>query len=477
MDLSEDQKARIREEERQRILEEQYRAQVRQELQNNSTPGARKRWRTSRAVLFSAAAIAVLCWVALMNVRFGARQASSTAKVRPAATAGTAVTPSIPAEKLSALTPPAPIKLTTAQIAERATPLVVVVENYNEDGEKASQGSGYVYSPDGIIITNYHVIRGATSVMVKLPSKGDDFKVESLLGYDIHTDVAALRIPAAAAQGLRRPRTATDTVDDLIRRANDETKRKNREYFAHVASVTGTPNAKEPKTTVDQSAESDGTSSMLATETMPEVKIGDHVVAIGAPLGLENTVSEGIISALRDDGGRHVIQTTASISPGSSGGPLFNDFGKVIGLTTATMRDGQSLNFVISSRHIADLLNQRRELSLSEMLIETKVSELVAATTLSVPARSVNGLTFTVGGQQGAVLEGSYTITGGTGKDVAVMLTGPGNVVIANSGRVSGFGQIRQRLPKGQYAIIFDNRFSNFSGKSVAPDLKLTYYK
>jgi len=476
MDLSEDQKARIREEERQRILEEQYRAQVRQELQNNSTPGARKRWRTSRVVLFSVAAIAVLCSVALMNVRFGARQASSTAKVGPAATAGTAVTPSIPAEKPSALTPPAPIKLTTAQIAERAIPFVVVIENYDENGVKASQGSGYVYSADGTIITNYHVIRGATSLMVKLPSKGEDFRVESLLGYDIRTDVAALRIPAAAIQGLRRPRTATETIDDIIRKSNDEIKRKNREYFAHVASLNGQPNA-EPKTTADQSTETEEASSMLATETMPDLKIGDHVVAIGAPLGLENTVSEGIISALRDDGGMHVIQTTASISPGSSGGPLFNDYGKVIGLTTATMRDGQNLNFVIASRHISDLLNQRRELSLSEMLSETRVSEPVAATTISVPARSVNDLSFTVGGQQGAVLEGSYTITGGTGKDVAVTLMGPGNAVIANSGRVSGFGQIHQRLPKGQYGIIFDNRFSNFSGKSVAPDLKLTYYK
>jgi hypothetical protein len=57
------------------------------------------------------------------------------------------------------------------------------------------------------------------------------------------------------------------------------------------------------------------------------------------------------------------------------------------------------------------------------------------------------------------------------------MLVGPGGTLIANSGRVSGTGQFRQRLAMGQYSIIFDNRFSVFSSKSVSPDLKLVYYR
>jgi hypothetical protein len=73
--------------------------------------------------------------------------------------------------------------------------------------------------------------------------------------------------------------------------------------------------------------------------------------------------------------------------------------------------------------------------------------------------------------------KGSYTITGGAGRDVGVALVGPGGNVIVNSGRVSGFGQFRQRLARGSYAIIFDNRFSTFSPKSVSSDLKITYYK
>ena len=201
------------------------------------------------------------------------------------------------------------------------------------------------------------------------------------------------------------------------------------------------------------------------------------MVAIGAPLGLESTVSEGIVSALRNAGTMHIIQTTASISPGSSGGPLLNEYGKVIGLTTSTVRDGQSLNFVVSAKHVSELLSRRQPMSLDEMLSQTQVSEPLAGSTIMVPARNATQLSFTVNGQQGAVLEGTYTITGGSGRDVGVLLAGPGGSVIANSGRVAGFGQFKQRLPRGKYAILFDNRFSTFSSKSISPDLKLTYYK
>jgi hypothetical protein len=94
-----------------------------------------------------------------------------------------------------------------------------------------------------------------------------------------------------------------------------------------------------------------------------------------------------------------------------------------------------------------------------------------------VPARNATQLSFTVNGQQGAVLEGTYTITGGSGRDVGVALAGASGSVIVNSGRVAGFGQFKQRLPRGKYTILFDNRFSTLSSKSVSPDLKLVYYK
>jgi S1-C subfamily serine protease len=173
----------------------------------------------------------------------------------------------------------------------------------------------------------------------------------------------------------------------------------------------------------------------------------------------------------------HIIQTTASISPGSSGGPLLNEYGKVIGLTTSTVRDGQSLNFVVSARHVSELLSRRQPISLEEMLSQTQVSEPLPSSTIMVPARNAMQLSFTVNGQQGALLEGTYTIPGGSGGDVGVLLAGSSGSVIVNSGRVAGVGQFKQRLARGRYTILFDNRFSTLSSKSVSPDLKLVSYR
>ena len=372
MELSDEQKKRIREEEQARLAEEQYRAQVRRELQNRAgvTPLVAPKSSTLKWLLILAGIVVAVCagaWI-LGQLHQPGRESGSGGSAT-----GSSEHPK-GAENPVKPSPLAPTKLTTAQIAERATPSVVIVENFNEDGEKAGQGSGYVFSADGVVITNYHVIRGARSLMVRVPSQ-ESVRVDSVLGYSIEHDIAAMQISASLPA--------------------------------------------------------------LKGEYLEPVKVGDRVVAIGAPLGLESTVSKGIVSALRNAGGTQIIQTTASISPGSSGGPLFDEYGKVIGLTTAQMRDGQNLNFVIAIRHVSELLNQKRPLSLSEMLSETQVVDSLPASTLSVPARTAIQLPFAVNGQQGAVLEGSYTITGGMGNDVGVALVGQGGSVIVNSGRVA----------------------------------------
>lgn len=412
MELSDEQKQRILEEEQQRLAEEQYRTQVRLELQSRTVIASPVPTKSStlKYVLIALGIVAVVCVGILVGVR---RHHSDEADSSPSKAASGAQERA--AEKSEKPSPIAPAKLTTAQIADRATPSVVIVENFNEDGEKSGQGSGYVFSSDGIIITNYHVIRGAKSLTVKIPGQ-EPYRVDSVLGYEIDHDVAALQLTGSSLPA-------------------------------------------------------------LLTETVEEPKVGDRVVAIGAPLGLESTVSEGIVSALRNAGTMHIIQTTASISPGSSGGPLLNEYGKVIGLTTSTVLNGQSLNFVVSAKHVSELLGRKQPMSLDEMLSQTQVSEPLAESTIMVPARNATQLSFTVNGQQGAVLEGTYTITGGSGRDVGVALAGPNGSVIVNSGRVAGFGQFKQRLPRGKYTILFDNRFSTLSSKSVSPDLKLLYYK
>ncbi len=88
------------------------------------------------------------------------------------------------------------------------------------------------------------------------------------------------------------------------------------------------------------------------------VRVGAAVFAVGAPKGLELTLSNGIVSQLRDDGQTQFIQTTAAISPGSSGGGLFDSQGRLLGLTTFMWKDGQSLNFAVPAGYIASLKPQ-----------------------------------------------------------------------------------------------------------------------
>lgn len=94
--------------------------------------------------------------------------------------------------------------------------------------------------------------------------------------------------------------------------------------------------------------------------------VGDKVYAVGNPLGLEGTFSEGIVSVLRRAKGSTFIQITAPISPGSSGGPILNSRGEVVGVATATFSRGQNLNFAIPAAYVAKALsNQQRVTSLA----------------------------------------------------------------------------------------------------------------
>ena len=80
-----------------------------------------------------------------------------------------------------------------------------------------------------------------------------------------------------------------------------------------------------------------------------DLKVGERVYSVGAPSGLDRTLGEGIISGLRPVEKRKFVQTTAPISPGSSGGGLFDSAGNLIGVTTLLLREGQSLNFAIAA--------------------------------------------------------------------------------------------------------------------------------
>jgi S1-C subfamily serine protease len=103
--------------------------------------------------------------------------------------------------------------------------------------------------------------------------------------------------------------------------------------------------------------------TLQPVEVRPSSKLatGEHVYAIGSPEGLELTFSEGVISALRETEGVRMIQTSAAISPGSSGGGLFDAQGNLVGVTSFYLKEGQSLNFALSGEWVSGMLSSSTE--------------------------------------------------------------------------------------------------------------------
>lgn len=202
------------------------------------------------------------------------------------------------AAALFAASSPAAEVVTAEQIAEKATPSVVLIRV--PDG----LGSGFVVSADGRIVTNVHVVRGARTATV-VAADGREFKDVEVMAADEAHDVAVLRI---GAHGL-------------------------------------TP---------------------LALGDSGAARPGEHVVAIGHPLGLGNTVSDGLVSAIRViSAQRTLLQISAPISPGSSGGPVFNDRGEVIGISTLVITGGQNLNFAVPINAVKPLLGIDKGIALA----------------------------------------------------------------------------------------------------------------
>ncbi|HEX8177023.1 MAG TPA: tetratricopeptide repeat protein [Pyrinomonadaceae bacterium] len=180
------------------------------------------------------------------------------------------------------------------ELVRRIKPSAVAIETFNSRGEKLARGSGFFVSPDRVI-TNRHVIEGAYRAEIHL-ANGNVYSVRGVLAVDGEGDIALLQ--ADVPPGLVVP--------------------------------------------------------LEVVRTTPQE--GESVVVIGNPFGLEGSVSNGIVSAVRDipNFGR-IIQITAPISPGSSGSPVVNMLGQVIGVATLQVSEGQSLNFAIPGDRIAQL--------------------------------------------------------------------------------------------------------------------------
>ena len=266
--------------------------------------------------------------------------------------------------------------LSVNQIYKRSGPGVVQITSTTGEGQ--ALGSGFVIDKSGHIVTNYHVIEGATEIEVRFSN--DDTLKATLVGSDPSTDLALLRADASAR-------------------------------------------ALTPLTLADSD----------------QVEVGDTVVAIGNPFGLEHTVTSGIVSALQravtaPNGFAidHVIQTDAPINHGNSGGPLLNTRGEVIGVNSQIETGGSGdgnvgIGFAVPSNTV--------ETVVAQLLQSGKVEHAylgVAARTLDPELAS----TFRLPVDTGLLVE---TVTEGSGAAEAGLRAGDEQTVIAGqSYRIGG---------------------------------------
>ena len=189
-----------------------------------------------------------------------------------------------------------------------ASQSVVKLNCYDKNGELYSTGSGFACFADNIIVTNYHVIADNVYSIEASTEDGKEFDITYVLASDKDKDIAIL---------------ATATPHNL---------------------------------------------TLLQPGDSSSLQKGEKVVAIGSPLGLLNSVSTGVFSGYVKENSMNVLQFTASISSGSSGGALFNDAGEVLGITFASYEAGQNLNLAIPIANVQNILESKN--SSSKMTIK-----------------------------------------------------------------------------------------------------------
>jgi hypothetical protein len=195
------------------------------------------------------------------------------------------------------------------------------------------QGSGVIVDAAGVFVTNLHVVRGDLTASVKL-ANGDVYDDVAVVDVDERKDLVLLKIKA----------------------------------FGLVPAVLGNSDQEQA---------------------------GDRVILIGSPRGLEQSVSDGLISGVRDSGeGYRLFQTSAAASPGSSGGGMFNEFGELIGIVSSKVMNGENLNFGIPVNYMRGLLAGEGRMTLAELAAkfsaetesDTQVTVTTTASTSISPA-------------------------------------------------------------------------------------------
>lgn len=202
---------------------------------------------------------------------------------------------------------------TLPNLVKKVKPAVVAIATYDASGEALMTGSGFFLHP-GQVVTNLHVIRGAARAEIKtLDGKGKVFPVNGTLAVDEEGDLALLGVDMPTERVTRSTELAKDLPDE-----------------------------------------------------------GESIFVIGNPLKLEGSVSDGIVSAVREvPNSYRIIQITAPISHGNSGSPVFNLKGQVLGVVTVKVTNGQNINLAIAAARVAELTAGKLQ-PLSELALKGK---------------------------------------------------------------------------------------------------------
>jgi hypothetical protein len=199
--------------------------------------------------------------------------------------------------------------LSARDIIDSSSPGIVRIE-----AGEGKVGTGFIVEASGLIATNLHVIEGESSIRVKLYKDPTEYPATVIAGFDHKHDLALVRI--------------------------------------------------KPKKPLP----------VLRLGDSSAVSAGDRIYAIGNPLGVfDYSITDGLISQVRPLSDElTILQISAAISQGSSGGPLFNQFGEVIGVTTAIITQGQAINLAVPANYLRPMMKAQTAIALDEFARVTK---------------------------------------------------------------------------------------------------------
>ena len=186
----------------------------------------------------------------------------------------------------------------SVEVAKKIFPSTVLIVTEDNQGVILGYGSGFLVK-ENIIVTNHHVINGASNGYVKFINEDEIYDIEGVLAHNENRDLAVLQISFS------------------------------------------------------------GKSNFISYTTSPP-EIGEEIYALGNPMGLEGTFSDGIVSGIRNYDDATLFQITAPISPGNSGGPVVNSKSQLVGVATSYLSEGQNLNFAVPYSYVKEILNNTK---------------------------------------------------------------------------------------------------------------------